>query len=780
VARRLWIPVAAPVALFANALAGRRLLADGDAYHHYLPLHLLAARAVRAGHLPVWNPWAFSGYPLLAAGQVAAFYPPNWIFLGVGPVLANNLIVVFDFVVVAAGATLLARRLTGDPGAAVVGGFAFGLCGFFFSHMQHQSILAAVSWLPWTLLGFELLRERFTPLRFLLTSVSLGLELIAGHSQMFFMAIAMLMLYAIVLAASDAAGARARARPVALAIAIVAAGAGVSAIQLVPTAAVLHATDRSNLPYAEAVTYSFPSSHTALMAFPYLFGDEGAPSGPFDRHYRGKWNLTELGVYPGLAALALAAAGLATAKRDRRVIALLVVAAAGTIAAMGDSTPFGHLIYDLPVYGQFRSWARYALGLDLAIAMLAAYGVALLRRPPDRHARRGALQRAGAVAGLAVVAALVLPHLHALHPYLVKGRARALALVLPCSAAALAAGCCLLFGRFPRAATAAAAVVVTADALAFGWFSTWRTKSPSIARMKREYSATSTPVDGPVIDAPGGIDRRLFVGINPGAPAQYVDETDVADIRSVNGFDPLAPRDYLRSVGGMAYFGSLTRPADVWRPGSHLLDVLRVTTIVEDPLTTSPRPPATGTLLGPPRVARGMTHPVNRYDYTPKLPDMLVVGAVEARPRPSIIAGLNGTSIKPWDPATSALVDAGARCDGCPAGPPGRAGTVSDEQWATASITADVVAARPGLLVVSQSMFPGWRVRVDGRDGKVVRANATFLAVGVPAGTHHVVFSYRAPGLVPGAIGTAVTLVALGGWVALDRRRRAGRPARAW
>ena len=77
-------------------------------------------------------------------------------------------------------------------------------------------------------------------------------------------------------------------------------------------------------------------------------------------------------------------------------------------------------------------------------------------------------------------------------------------------------------------------------------------------------------------------------------------------------------------------------------------------------------------------------------------------------------------------------------------------------------------------------MFPGWRVRVDGRDGKVVRANATFLAVGVPAGTHHVVFSYRAPGLVPGAIGTAVTLVALGGWVALDRRRRAGRPARAW
>src|SRR5439155_15522295 len=133
----LWIRVAARVARFANALAGRRLLADGDAYDHYRPLHLVAAGAVKAGHRPVWNPWAFSGYPLLATGQVAAFYPPNCIFLGVGPVLANNLIVVFDFVVVAAGATLLARRLTGDPAAAVVGGLAFGLCGFFFSHMQH-------------------------------------------------------------------------------------------------------------------------------------------------------------------------------------------------------------------------------------------------------------------------------------------------------------------------------------------------------------------------------------------------------------------------------------------------------------------------------------------------------------------------------------------------------------------------------------------------------------------------------------------------------------------
>jgi hypothetical protein len=270
----------------------------------------------------------------------------------------------------------------------------------------------------------------------------------------------------------------------------------------------------------------------------------------------------------------------------------------------------------------------------------------------------------------------------------------------------------------------------------------------------------------------------MFLGINPGAPPQYVDETDVAGIRSVNGFDPLAPRDYLRAVGGMAYFGSLTRPADAWRPTSHLLDLLRVTTIVEDPRTT-PLPPPDGGLLGPARAVAGLDHPLNRYDYRPRLPDMFVVGAVERRPRQSIIAGIDGTSTLPWDPGATALVDAGAPCDACPTGPPGRAGEVRDEVWATSSVSADVVAARPGLLVVSQGTFPGWQASVDGRATKVVRANATFLAVAVGAGTHHVVFSYRAPGLVAGAIGSALTLVVLIGWVLIDRRRAAAPPARA-
>src|SRR6185437_16500316 len=40
--------------------------------------------AIRAGHLPFWTPYVFSGFPFLADLQVGAWYPLNWPFFLVG------------------------------------------------------------------------------------------------------------------------------------------------------------------------------------------------------------------------------------------------------------------------------------------------------------------------------------------------------------------------------------------------------------------------------------------------------------------------------------------------------------------------------------------------------------------------------------------------------------------------------------------------------------------------------------------------------------------------
>jgi len=105
------------VFIVAGALGTRWALVAGDGYQQALPLHVLAARMWRAGQLPVWNPYAFSGSPLMADGIAGVWYLPNVLFLVLPPVVADNVTLVASFAVAAAGAYVFARhvRTHGTP-----------------------------------------------------------------------------------------------------------------------------------------------------------------------------------------------------------------------------------------------------------------------------------------------------------------------------------------------------------------------------------------------------------------------------------------------------------------------------------------------------------------------------------------------------------------------------------------------------------------------------------------------------------------------------------------
>src|SRR5437016_5259744 len=52
----------------------------GDLVTSFYPYRTLAARAVREGSVPLWNPHMLSGAPFLAMAQSALFYPPNFLY----------------------------------------------------------------------------------------------------------------------------------------------------------------------------------------------------------------------------------------------------------------------------------------------------------------------------------------------------------------------------------------------------------------------------------------------------------------------------------------------------------------------------------------------------------------------------------------------------------------------------------------------------------------------------------------------------------------------------
>lgn len=754
-------PIAAPLLLFYDGILGRRLLAPGEAYTYYLPMHTLMGRLWRAGELPGWNTWSFSGSPLVALGQAGAFYPPNVAFVLLSPVIANNVTVAFTFSLAGAGGYLLVKHLTGDAAGGAAAGLCFALSGFFFAHIAHQAITDSAAWMPWILYGFERLRQRITLWRVAVGGGSIALAMLAGHFQMVGIAMAVLLGYGALVLAFDRGDGRDDRKRTALGLGLmVAVGFGLSAVQWMTTAAVLGSTQRAKLPFAVATSYSLRPSHLPLLGFPFLFGGSSFMA-PYTSPYRGLWNLTELSGYVGMAAFVLASIGATVFRRDRRIGAFGTLAFVALLASMGGSTPLGRVIYHLPLYGQFRSWARFVVVVDLVVAILAGYGVAALRRSPFQVPWAAAV----VPAALVVAGALVVTRLPHVKSYVAAGGPAWQALVLPAGAAVLAFGLVALARKQPGVAAVACCVLLALDAVgSFGISSGWRSAVVVPIDAASEAMDRGAPPNwGPITDRPGGLDRFVLASPEIKSVGDFPQINAAAQVRSANGFDPLAPQGYTEGTGDQQYFGGILQPEAFWRNGSDLLDLLRITTVVTQADSTD-QPPVSA--LGPPtKVAGGL---LLRYEHSPTLPDAWVVGATRRASRAQILDAIAGKSA--FDPSTAALLE--SSCARCPSpAEPGLAGTAT-RRSGDSSIAVSVNAARPGLLVVSEASFPGWHVTVDGHSAAAVQADGLLLAVPVPKGHSEVHFHYRPPGM---RLGGVVSMLSAGGllaWLIVDLRRR--------
>ena len=81
----------------------------------------------------------------------------------------------------------------------------------------------------------------------------------------------------------------------------------------------------------------------------------------------------------------------------------------------------------------------------------------------------------------------------------------------------------------------------------------------------------------------------------------------------------------------------------------------------------------------------------------------------------------------------------------------------------------------PGLVILADSMYPGWRVRIDGREAPILRVNHNFRGVLAGPGLHRIQFDYDPADFRTGWITSAVvaTAAAVGLLAAPLRRRRA-------
>ena len=96
------------------------------------------------------------------------------------------------------------------------------------------------------------------------------------------------------------------------------------------------------------------------------------------------------------------------------------------------------------------------------------------------------------------------------------------------------------------------------------------------------------------------------------------------------------------------------------------------------------------------------------------------------------------------------------------------AATANIVKYGNLSVVLQATSNGPGVLVLADSYFPGWRVFVDGKEEKLLRANYFFRGVGILPGDHRVEFRYD-PMMFKIGLGVSLTTVLILCFVTLLR-----------
>lgn len=119
-----------------------------DLYIEVIPTYAYAFAALKAGEIPLWNPYQFCGEPFLAVGYTGVFYPPHFVMLLVDALKSNELLFLFHMFLAAFGMWLLMRHLGAGMLGALCAGVTFAWSGWMMLNNILPPVFGALAWIP--------------------------------------------------------------------------------------------------------------------------------------------------------------------------------------------------------------------------------------------------------------------------------------------------------------------------------------------------------------------------------------------------------------------------------------------------------------------------------------------------------------------------------------------------------------------------------------------------------------------------------------------------------
>jgi hypothetical protein len=729
---RPWIRRGSPILLLAVIVVGFfwklvltnqfTWLASNDLSSMVLPWFQFQASEWHAGRFPLWDPYSWAGQPLLAQAQPGAAYPLNWL-LFLAP-LKHSWIrqsaLHWYYVVVRILAAICFYALCRDLGrsrrASVVAGTTYGIAGYLGSVEWPQMVNGAV-WAPLMFLFQFRAMSGSSPFRNTVYSgFFLGLTWLCGHHQLpLLVSLSSVCLWIYFIWTSPRRTvAAARHASFALGVCVF-----VGALQTLPTfeygrlAQRWASTDRAlhwneTVPYAIHEDHSFKPLSMLSIVVPGLDVNEDP--------------------LIGAVAFTLVVLGVAAAWYDVRVRWLAAIAAAGVVFALGPNSVYHGLLYAVvPMLEKARVPAHGMFLFHLGACALLAYGIDLFPSLSRRFLAAVALAMA-AVGFFLSATAVVLFETKVLT---VQGDSRFVVTAVAC-----VAGATILWTawRETLAPKFAAALLLSLILLEVG-----NTSGYFFANYDRQKDRTANlrhmAEDSDLIE---------FLRHQPGQPFRIeYDESAIAHnigdwwgLETFTSYVASAPDIVLRNdpyharvqalLGVRYYVG--TKPLR-----SDQTEVL-VGATGHRVFRNAAAFPRAWTVHETRRVAVGDT---GRLLTDPGV-DLRQIGIV-TRPAAALES-----------------------CSG---------DQVDIAQHLPNRVVLDAVMQCRGLVVLSETWFPGWHAAVDGRPADLYDADGFLRAVAVDRGHHTITMMYRPASVIAGAAMTmAGSMFALG--VLLHSRRR--------
>ena len=369
------ILVAIPAIFFTAAdLFGGHLLLSGDNLLQNYPLRVLVGNDLRHGILPYWDPFVWSGTPLLAGLNASAFYPATLLF-AILPFHAAWVIgEVLVYSSVGVGTLLLFRSCGLSVRASFLGAFSFTFAGAVLSQTSvHMDMGDGFASLPWAVLAVRKLGDDPRWRWALLFGAAFALTILAGSPEALLDTAALCATFAILRRSAGRGTWRSYASRLGAGAAL---AIGASAFLWIPALHFISTSQRQAEGVAFASSFSFPTHSGILGVIPYVDGGYSLFSQPA---YFAQSNLAEVSFYVGMLPV-IAALTLLTRRWRSRVprgelrcwYGVMLV---GAILAVGPGTPLEHILYHVPYLGSQRNAARNIVDVDLAACALLAWWV---------------------------------------------------------------------------------------------------------------------------------------------------------------------------------------------------------------------------------------------------------------------------------------------------------------------------------------------------------------------------------------------------------------------